>query len=67
MEQKVKDHPMCRKFTKDRDAYIVIFPEGDFTVNGVCGTAYREKGVTKIDVLNRILTVMEREWVGSYP
>lgn len=59
----VRAHPMCAKFEDDGATFTVLYPAGDFHVDGtrVCYT----KG--KRWALEQMLVRMERHWVDSYP
>lgn len=59
----VKRHPMCARFTEEAGRYLVIYPAGDFPVHGVQAS----QGGGKAIALTRLLAVMERHWIGSYP
>ena len=60
---KIKDHPMCLTFEDQVGCYQVIYPEGDFEINGVIAST----GGGKLKALYRILERMERDWIESYP
>ncbi len=62
--EQVKVHPMCGKFKDDGAYFLVIYPNGDFCVHG-CRAEYRQAG--KAVALQRLLSVMERHWIESFP
>lgn len=62
-KRKVKAHPMCLRLEDDGAAFLVVYPCGDFAVQG-CRSNYRDG---KEAALLRLLQVMERHWVESYP
>lgn len=62
-KQEVRDHPMCLRLEDDGAAFFVIYPCGDFAVQG-CRSTYRDG---KENALLRLLQVMERHWMESYP
>lgn len=59
----VKGHCMCFSFEETEVHYIVLFPAGDFALNGVRVS----KGMGKIVALNKAFQVMEKTWVDSAP
>ena len=62
--EELKAHPMCGRFEDDGAYFLVIYPAGDFAVHG-CRAEYRHAG--KSIALERLLGVMERHWMESYP
>lgn len=60
----VKSHPMCFKIEDDGKTYLVVFPEGDFAVDGI-RINYSVMG--KYRALQKMLVKMEYYWVSSYP
>lgn len=62
-KSEVLAHPMCGKFEDDGGAFLVIYPAGDFPVDGV-RVSY-ENG--KAWALGILLQKMERHWQESYP
>lgn len=63
MLEKVKSHCMCARFEDLGGAYRVLYADGFFP-NGV-QAAYAQCG--KAVALERMLNVMERHWLESYP
>lgn len=59
----VKRHPLCLRFSDVSGKYLVIYPAGEFPVDGVQAS----QGGGKAVALARMLEVMERHWVESYP
>lgn len=57
----IKNHPMCMKFEDQGSHYQVIYPDGDFRINGVRAST----GGGKQKALYRILDRMEQDWVAS--
>lgn len=56
----IRAHPMCGRVEDEGGKLLIIYPEGDFCVQGVrCD--HSAKGMT------RALDVMERHWLESYP
>lgn len=63
--QEVKAHPMCLSFEDTGSSYRVIYPSGDeFWVDGLHAT-YLKLG--KLAALERLLEVMEKHWLESFP
>ena len=60
----IKQHPMCLWFSNDAHYFTVIYPDGDFPVNGV-RCEHRKNG--KAQALEQILSKMEKHWMESYP
>lgn len=60
---KVRTHPMCAKFTDDIGNYTVIFPNGDFPVDGV--RVSKRMGHAK--ALHTLIDRIESIWMESYP
>ena len=60
----VKDHCMCAKFQDVGGAFIVIYPYGDFPVDGV-RVGYLTNG--KAWALKKMLEKMEKHWIESFP
>lgn len=56
-------HPMCGRLEDDGAAFLVIFPAGDFPVDGV---RVNYSG-GKARALETCLGKMEMYWVQSYP
>jgi hypothetical protein len=57
---KVTSHPMCLRVRHEGGKTIIVYPAGDFPVDGV-----------RVDKCTRgfeqALAVMERHWLGSFP
>jgi hypothetical protein len=60
----VKAHCMCLKFIDDGVSYMVVYPEGDF---GVDGTRVHYVGTGKTWALTKLLEKIETHWMESYP
>lgn len=63
LRAEVKDHPMCLWLAEDPRYFQVIFPDGDFPVDGLRAS----KSDGKTSALKKLLTEMERIWLASYP
>lgn len=61
--EELKDHPMCLELREDDYCYIVIFPQGDFSVDGITCS----KSIGKSNAIDKIIKRMEKEWINSYP
>ena len=59
----VKNHHMCANFREDDTYYYVIFPLGDFEVDGIRAS----KVVGKYVALSIMLTHMDNYWKRSFP
>lgn len=59
----VENHPMCARLTEDAGYFYVNYPAGDFPVDGLRTT----KKPNMKSALDRLIPVMERHWMGSYP
>ena len=56
----IEAHPMCAELRDEPPYFLVIYPAGDFPTYGV-RTDRSAAG------LHRVLPVLERHWLGSYP
>lgn len=56
----VVEHPMCGRLDEDRYNFTIVYPAGDFAVDGV-------RVVRSAAGLRQALERMERHWVESYP
>lgn len=61
----IKAHPMCGEFQDLTTCFRVIYPVGDFPVHGLQSVVKRGEG--RAVALEKLLPVMERHWVESYP
>ena len=61
----VRNHPMCGELREARDGFIVIYPAGDFPVDGLQSVVRRGEG--RAVALEKLLPVMERHWRESFP
>lgn len=59
---KIKAHPMCLRFEQESGIFRVIYPEG-FQLDG----AQARYSTNKSESLERLLSVIERHWLESYP
>lgn len=57
-------HPMCACLVETASLVRVLYPDGDFPVDG-CQSAIGAGG--KSAAMERLLPVMERHWRESYP
>ena len=60
---KVQEHPMCGRMKEDAGRITVLFPCGDFPVDGL--TIQSSGG--KVAALQVLLERMEQVWMESYP
>lgn len=65
IRQQILDHPMCGRLIEGSDMYRVIYPAGDFPVDGLQSVVRRGEG--KAIALSKLLPVMDRHWLQSYP
>ena len=61
----IKTHPMCGEFQDLETCFRVIYPAGDFPVGGLQSVVKRGEG--RAIALEKLLPIMERHWVESYP
>ena len=59
----IREHPMCASVQLDNSRITVIYPKGDFIVDGV--TTNFKQGKAK--QLQTVLERMEYDWINSYP
>lgn len=59
----VKSHPMCANLHDDSRHYTVVFPCGDFPVEGI----RINKAMGKIKAMDTLLEKMEYFWKSSFP
>lgn len=57
----VKDHHMCGKFVDEGSSYLVVYPYGDWPVDG---TRVRHD-VGKANALRKMIEKMEEHYVAS--
>jgi len=60
---KIKQHPMALKVTVSKAGILVIYPNGGFAVDGVRASF----GIGKAKALGRVIEIMEKHWMQSYP
>lgn len=58
----VKNHCMCAKFQEDKTHYLVIFPPGDWPVDGIRVA----NGMGKVKALQVMIDKMEKFWLESF-
>jgi hypothetical protein len=63
LRAQVREHPMCLQLREDTSGATIVFPAGDFPVNGI-HAGYRDG---KAVALKRALDTMERYWLESLP
>lgn len=56
---------MCGEFQDLKMCFRVIYPAGDFPVDGLQSVVKRGEG--RAVALEKLLPVMERHWAESYP
>lgn len=61
--EELKNHHMCFELREDEYCYTVIFPVGDFSVDGITCS----KHIGKIKAIEKMIDRMEKEWNDSYP
>ena len=61
--EEIKNHPMCFELREDAYCYTVMFPQGDFSVDGITCA----KNIGKSNAIVKILDRMDKEWNNSYP
>lgn len=61
--KEVKDHPMCAKLHEDERHYTIVFPCGDFPVEGI----RIHKAMGKIKAMETLIDKMEYFWKSSFP
>lgn len=61
----VRNHPMCGELQDTGDCFRVIYPAGDFPVDGLQSVVRRGEG--RAVALEKLLRVMERHWLESFP
>lgn len=61
--QEVLNHCMCARFSETETHFLVLFPAGDFTTDGVRAS----KGMGQRAALQKMLQIMERTWLESFP
>lgn len=59
----IKQHCLCFQFEETETHFRVVYPPGDFCVDGV----QAHKSVGKAKALKLMLERMERDWASSYP
>lgn len=62
LESQIRSHPMCRHFIVEPMHFSVLYPAG-FQFDG----ARSEKAGNKAEALERLLKIMERHWLESFP
>lgn len=64
-KKRVETHPMCLRLEEGSGRYTVIYPPGDWRVDGV--TCSHGMLHTKVEALTRLYEAMEDEWLSSFP
>lgn len=59
----VEEHPMCARIEEDKGYFYIIYPHGGFPVHGLRAS----KKPNLLDALERVVPVMERHWLESFP
>ncbi len=58
--REIEDHPMCGRLDESPDRFTVVYPAGDFPVDGV-------RVVRSAVGLRQAVERMERHWRESFP
>ena len=58
--EKVVNHPLCGRIEIGGGKVMIIYPAGDFAVDGV-------QVPRSAAMLDKALEIMERHWMESYP
>lgn len=61
----IRNHPMCGELQDMGGCFRVIYPVGDFPVDGLQSVVRRGEG--RAVALEKLLPVMERHWLESFP